>query len=164
MMGCGARYCILAILVVGMGRFVGLYAEQVSTTPSVVSIVSSGKACATAEARPLPPREGQVAASCALTKKTLRDGDGQVISGIAVYPWREKSSASLTVVLYALVPKAGAPNRWLNGPGDGIALQRAKQLAKYTVSKRGTIQSKELKELGIGDITIAAEVSEQRRP
>jgi len=113
--------------------------------------VEDGKFCKAAFGpRDTPPKPPQTIVSCTVSRKDIRDRDGQIVSAVGFYGWTD--GAKTRVQVYLLVPAPGAPNRWLKENGDDPKQLRPKAFAIYEISRGQSKRIEEMKALGLDPI------------
>jgi hypothetical protein len=107
-----------------------------------------------ASPRSAPPQTDDVIGWCAISRKDVQNSDGQVITGIGVYPWME--GTNIKVRVFTMVPAPGAPNAWHGAPTDvkPHLLVQAKKLADYTLAFGDAKLVEELKSWGVEPMTV----------
>jgi hypothetical protein len=85
-------------------------------------------------------------------QQNVRMQDGQALTGFEYLGWTEGTDTR--VVVYALVPKEGAPNVYMPG-GDAANLQR-RDFATYAVASGQSQAVSEMRSLGIEPMVLRA--------
>jgi hypothetical protein len=103
--------------------------------------------CAWAGFRDETPTDSSIAAACTVDPDNLRTRDGQVITAVAIYPWRDNGGRHVRVSL--LVAPQGAENRKYNRPSDTLSDLAVRRLADYAVNSGDTQVIAEMRDLGL---------------
>lgn len=83
-----------------------------------------------------------------------RDADGQAVSGVAFYAWAV--GPLVRIVVFALVPAEGFPNRYLARPGDDPAkMLSATELGRLSMTRGGKVTVEAMKALGLEPLRIS---------
>jgi hypothetical protein len=137
-----ARVLVLSVCVAG-----AVGAQDARGAAGVGLLKKTGEPCAWAGFREDPPAADSRSAACVIDPDNLRTRDGQVITAVAIYPWRDNVGRHVRVSL--LVAPQGAENRKYNRPSDTLSDLAVRRLADYAVNSGDTQVIAEMRDFGL---------------
>jgi hypothetical protein len=137
-----ARVLVLSVCVAG-----AVSAQDARGAAGVGLLKKTGEPCAWAGFREDPPAADSRSAACVIDPDNLRTRDGQVITAVAIYPWRDNGGRHVRVSV--MVPRPGAENRKYTRTGDDLTRLVPLRLADYAVNSGDTQVIAEMRDLGL---------------
>lgn len=146
------RLVRIATLLLCVGATVS--ATQKEEPPPVVNVITStGQHRGGTSARPQPYTYGRrVPLSIYLVgehERSVKDGDGEVVSGLGFYAWRSTVGAPVVVRVFLLVPAVGQPNAFMAGSASPVGRVRPKDFASYSLKSGEKVSIDQMKTLGL---------------
>jgi hypothetical protein len=133
-------------------------AQQADTR---ISIMASGAERGTFIPRPAPYVEGGPAVSVYLyDRRNVRTTDGLIITGFEFIGWSEGDATR--VMVFALVPRADAPNVYL--PEGKYELLQRRQFATYLIAAEQGIPVSDMRDLAIEPMVLVSRSIERGSP
>jgi len=129
----------------------GGLALAASASAATVEIYANGERRAALTARPAPyTTNGPSVSVYLLDKKDAKTPDGRIVTGFRFIAWDEGDATR--VVVFALVPRAGARNVYLPGGRDSNLARR--DFSTHLIPTNGQVIVSQMKELGVAPMEL----------